>query len=93
MKKVLTTLGLLVVTNGCVPVPEYYVTAAKSFAEETCTGVVTDTTNTTKVGATSERYSVTEGSYLSYSCITEAGTVWSKILYKDVPVKYFKENK
>lgn len=92
MKRLLLTLGILL-TTGCTPVPQHYKVAARAMAVETCNGMVTQSEDFTILGAFSGSEAVRTGSYLKYDCLTESGTVFMKLHYRDIPLKYFKEAK
>ncbi|CAH9014791.1 putative membrane lipoprotein [Vibrio phage 424E50-1] len=93
MKRTLLPTVLLPFLIGCAPAPENYQKAAVAFAEDVCTGITDFTGYVTPLGSTTGKASVLKGGYATYTCITEVGTNEGKVIYKDIPVKYFKENK
>ena len=86
MKKLVMLALLPLMLTGCEKIAPEYQKAAELLATEQCDGISHDFTHMFGFAADAEG--------MFYTCISNSGSARIKIVYKDIPVKYFnfKEN-
>lgn len=87
-KKILLLVGM-VGLGGCSKAPQPYAEAAYLMASDKCEGLITDVNNYSYF-LMSGRSVVSKGNFY-FTCISDKGSERMEIKYKDIPVKYFKE--